>query len=92
MTATTKFLIACTAAALPLAAAMAPLSAAAQSGDAAYCKALSATYRSSIPKTQLPTVAVPVAMAKCDAGDPADAIPVLEQALKAGQVTLPPRG
>lgn len=91
MTAMTKFLVACTAVALPLAAAMAPLTASAQSGDVAYCKALSDAYRSTISKTQMPSVSVPVAIAKCEAGDPADGIPVLENALRDGQVTLPPR-
>ena len=34
---------------------------------------------------------VPVAMAKCDAGDPAVGIPILEKALKDAKVNLPPR-
>ena len=91
MTAMTKFLIACAASALPLAASMVPLTAAAQSSDAAYCKVLSETVRSTIPKSQSPTVSVPVAIAKCATGDTAAGIPVLEQALRNAQVTLPSR-
>jgi hypothetical protein len=91
MTALTKVLIACTAIALPLAASMVPLSAAAQSPDTAYCKALSDTVRNTIPKGQSPTVSVPVAIAKCEAGDTAAGIPVLEQALRNAQVALPSR-
>ena len=92
MTAVTRLLIACAAAALPLAAAMAPLTAAAQSGDAAYCTAMTNADRSTVPKAQTPTATVPVAIAKCEAGDPAAGIPALEQALKDAQVTLPRRG
>jgi hypothetical protein len=91
MTAMTKFLIACTSIVLPLAASMVPLTAAAQSADAAYCKVLSDTVRNTIPKSQSPTVSVPVAIAKCEAGDTTAGIPVLEQALRNAQVTLPSR-
>jgi hypothetical protein len=87
----TKLVIACTAVALPLAASMVPLTAAAQSDDTAYCRALSSTVRNTIPKTQSPTVSIPVAIAKCEAGDSAAAIPVLEHALRDAQVTLPRR-
>jgi hypothetical protein len=91
MTAMTKLLIACTAIALPLAVSIVPLTAAAQSADAAYCKALSNTVRNTVPKGQSPTVAVPVAIAKCESGDTAAGIPVLEQALRNAQITLPSR-
>jgi hypothetical protein len=35
---------------------------------------------------------VPVAISKCDAGDTASGIPILEKTLKGAKVTLPPRG
>jgi hypothetical protein len=88
----TKFLMACSAIALPLVAAGLPLAAAAQSNDAAYCAALSNTYRHTAPHGASPGATIPVAMAKCEAGATADGIPVLEQALRNARVTLPPRG
>jgi len=91
MTGMTKLLIVCSTIALPLAVAALPLAAAAQSTDAGYCEALSDTYRNTVPKTASPTASVPIAMAKCAAGDAADGIPVLEQALRDARVTLPPR-
>ena len=91
MTGVTKFLIVCSTIALPLAAGALPLAAAAQSSDAGYCEALSTAYRSTIPKGANPTATVPVAMAKCAAGDTAIGIPVLEQALRDARVTLPKR-
>ena len=84
MTTMTKFLAAWMTVALPFAAA-------AQPNDAAYCSALSNTYRHTSPKGAAPTVTIPVAMAQCAAGDTADGIPVLEQALRNAKVTLPPR-
>lgn len=87
----TTFAAACTAIALPLATVTLPLAATAQSSDAAYCATLSRTYRHTVPKTQTPSAEVPVAMAKCAAGDTAVGIPVLEQALKDAGVNLPPR-
>jgi hypothetical protein len=91
MTTMTKFLMACSTIALPLVAAGLPLAAAAQSNDTAYCAALSNTYRHTAPKGASPAVTIPVAMAKCAAGDTADGIPALEQALRNAKVTLPPR-
>jgi hypothetical protein len=92
MKTTMKFLAACTAVALPFAAASFPVAASAQSTDAAYCSALIKLYRSTVSTHEDPSATVPVAMAKCDAGDTATGIPVLEQALKDDGVTLPPRG
>ena len=92
MTTMTKFLMACSTIALPLAAAaVLPFAAAAQSNDAGYCEALSTAYRSTLPKGTDPTATVPVAMAKCAAGDTASGIPALEQALRDAKVTLPSR-
>jgi hypothetical protein len=84
MTTMTKVLLAAAAFALPFAAA-------AQSNDAKYCKALSDTYRQTVAKDTTPNADVPVAMAKCEAGDPAVGIPILEKALKDAKVNLPPR-
>jgi len=86
-----KFLVACTAVALPFASASLPLPAVAQTDDAAYCAALSKAYRDTSPKTESPGVEIPVAMAKCAEGDTAGGIPVLEKALKDTGVTLPGR-
>jgi hypothetical protein len=91
MTGVTKFLIVCSTVALPLAVGALPLAAAAQSNAAGYCEALSTAYRTTVPKVGSPTATVPVAMAKCAAGDTADGIPVLEQALRDARVTLPKR-
>jgi hypothetical protein len=92
MKTTMKFIAACVAAALPFVTVSFPVTAATKSADAAYCSALSKAYRDTVPKTQMPTAAVPVAMDKCAEGDTADGIPVLEQALKDEGMTLPPRG
>lgn len=59
-------------------------------GDVAYCNKLSQTYRSSAQFNSTPVATVPEAMSKC-AKAPADAIPVLEKALKDGKVALPKR-
>jgi hypothetical protein len=86
-----KFAAACTAIALPLATVALPLTATAQSNDAAYCAKLTGLYRHTAPLHSIPNAPVPVAMAQCDAGDAAAGIPVLEQALKNEGMTLPPR-
>lgn len=65
-------------------------SAFAQSSDVDYCNKLSQVYRSSIAPNTTPAATVPEAMSKC-ATDPKGSIPVLEQALKDGKVTLPSR-
>ena len=90
MTRTTKLTITCSIVALPLIVTL-PLAAFAQSDNAAYCQALTRAYRTTISKFADPAVAVPVAMAKCEAGDAADGIPVLENALRNAKVALPPR-
>lgn len=59
--------------------------------DQTYCKRLEVTYRATHPRTQTPAATVPVAMAQCDAGDTAPAIPVLEKALIDDKVELPSR-
>ena len=87
----TKLLIACSTIALPLAVTALPVAAAAQSNDFAYCKALTDAYRHTASPHATPAVDVPVAMAKCEAGDTAIGIPVLEQALTNAKVVLPPR-
>jgi hypothetical protein len=87
----TKFLIACAALALPLAVTTLPLPALAQANDFAYCKALTNTYRHTAPTSTLSATDVPVAMSKCEAGDTAIGIPVLERALTNAKVVLPPR-
>jgi hypothetical protein len=85
-----KFLIGCAAIALPLTVIALPLATAAQTADANYCRALSNAYRSTAPTSSLSDVDVPVAMAKCAAGDTAAGIPVLEKALENAKVNLPP--
>lgn len=69
-----------------------PLAATAQSSDAAYCETLSQLYRKTAAKHSTPAAAVPVAMAQCQAGNTANGIPVLEQALRNVGMTLPRRG
>ncbi len=68
-----------------------PLTAAAQSDDATYCKQLSDLYRRTSPTSATPDVVVPTAIAKCDAGDTSE-IPIIEKALKDSKVNLPSRG
>ena len=68
----------------------------AQSGDAAYCQAMSEEYtryvqNSDARRTSPAPVAISDAMAKCKS-DSAHAIPVLEKALKDARVDLPARG
>lgn len=67
-----------------------PFAASAQMNDAGYCQALSKAYRDTAVSSA-PNTAVPVAISKCESGDVASAIPVLEQALRNAQVKLPPR-
>lgn len=66
-------------------------SASTQSADARYCDALIEVYRDSVAKTADPAATVPVAISKCQSGDTAAGIPVLEKALTDARVTLPPR-
>jgi hypothetical protein len=67
-----------------------PFAASAEMSDADYCNKLSATYRSIVASTATPDATVPDAMSKC-ASSPAEAIPILEKALKDNKVTLPTR-
>jgi hypothetical protein len=83
MTSAIKLPITCLVLALPLAAA-------AQSDDAKYCAALSDLYRKTIARESTPNAEVPVAIAKCQAGD-TSGIPVIEKALKDSKVELPSR-
>jgi hypothetical protein len=83
MTPATKLLIACLALGLPF-------TAFAQSADAKYCQALANVYRNAVAHDTSPNAEVPIAVAKCQAGD-TSGIPVIEQALKDAKVDLPPR-
>lgn len=72
-----------------------PLAALAQSGDAAYCKALTDKYRRYVSTESMRNpghgnAAVETAVAKCES-NPAESIPVLEGALKGAKIDLPPR-
>jgi hypothetical protein len=73
-----------------------PVLTVAQSNDAAYCAALSEKFDSYLDTAgdkggrATPTDVV-MAQGKCKS-DPASAIPVLEKALKAARLSLPPRG
>jgi hypothetical protein len=80
----TAFLMLCTSLALPFAAL-------GQSADAKYCSALIEKVRNELGGTQA-SGDVPVAISKCNAGDTAAGIPILEKTLKDAKVTLPPRG
>jgi hypothetical protein len=83
---------------VPAVAALLPLGASAQTGDAGYCRALSQKYEAYISsKTtgRTPgqgTVDGSVAIEQCKAGDTAAGIPVLEQKLRDARIDLPPRG
>jgi hypothetical protein len=83
MTPATRLLTACFALALPVAAF-------AQSADAKYCQALADLYRTTSAHDATPNAEVPIAVAKCQAGD-TSGIPVIEKALKDAKVELPPR-
>ena len=65
----------------------------AQTNDAKYCQALIDKYRANVSSAGQSGGgdAVPVAIAKCQAGDTSAGIPVLEQALRDNKVALPPR-
>jgi hypothetical protein len=75
---------------------LAPTMVSAQTADAKYCSALSEKYEAYLETAgdkggRATPVDVVVAMDKCKS-DPASAIPVLEEQLKAARLTLPPRG
>lgn len=65
-----------------------PLTGFAQS---AYCATLAKLYRATAPKHSAAMNSVPAAIAKCEAGDYAVGIPVLEKALTNAKVKLPAR-
>jgi hypothetical protein len=63
---------------------------AAMSNDQAYCKALSVKYREYARAATVDNAAA-LAMSRCDTGEAAAGIPVLEKLLNDGKVPLPPR-
>jgi hypothetical protein len=67
-----------------------PQMTAAPTNDAAYCAALSASYRRNVSNSNSDAIAGD-AMAQCAAGNTAVGIPVLERILRDARVTLPPR-
>jgi hypothetical protein len=67
-----------------------PCIASAQSSDMKYCRALIETFRE-VESSNTPNLDIPMAMAKCEQGDTAAGIPVLENALRARRATLPSR-
>lgn len=79
-------------------AACAPVAALAQSGDAAYCKALAEKYETYLNNMtsgrspQQDSVDGRVALEQCKAGNTVAAIPVLEQKLRNAKIDLPPHG
>lgn len=68
----------------------APALAQSNQNDMIYCKAMIASYRDFARSAQV-DAEVAVAIAQCDSGNAAAAIPVLEKHLKAAKVPLPPR-
>ena len=60
------------------------------SNDLAYCRALSALYRRNVSNSNADAVAGD-ALAKCEAGDTATGIPILQRILTDNRVPLPPR-
>ncbi|HTR84782.1 MAG TPA: hypothetical protein VMI56_09900 [Reyranella sp.] len=64
--------------------------AAADSNDMKYCRALIEKFRD-VESNNQPSVDIPVAISKCESGDTATGISILENALKARRATLPPR-
>ena len=62
----------------------------AQSPDVIYCKEMTASYRDFVRGSTIDAEAAN-AIAQCDAGNAAAAIPVLEKRLKAAKVPLPAR-
>ena len=80
------------------AAVLSPVVVSAQTGDAAYCKALSEKYETYLANMttgrspQPDSVDGRVAMEQCKAGNAVASIPVLEQKLRNAKIDLPPRG
>ena len=75
-----------------------PLTASAQTSDAAYCQALAQKYQvyvSNMAVGRSPgsgTIDGTVAIEQCKAGNTAAGIPVLERKLRDAKIDLPPRG
>ncbi len=70
---------------------------AAPGNDAAYCAALVDKYEKYLGRNggrgrATSDITADVAVAKCNAGDTASGIPVLESRLRDSKITLPPRG
>jgi hypothetical protein len=90
MTTLKAFLIASAAAAIAL-----PQAASAQSADQRYCSAMTSKYQQfagfAASRAQPAGSQVNVAMEQCREGQTAEAIPVLEAALRDANVALPPR-
>jgi hypothetical protein len=89
MNASMKLLVAALALSLPVAAS-------AQSNDAKYCAALVDKYNQSLNASSRrgqnsENLDAKVGIAKCQAGDTASGIPMLEKALKDAKYDLPPR-
>ena len=62
----------------------------AQTSDAQYCAQLIQMYREYVGANRA-SGDVPMAIAKCNEGDTATGIPILEKALRDARITLPPR-
>jgi len=82
---------------MPLVAVGLPLTASAQTSDAAYCKALTAKYEAFVDNmkghsNQPGGVDGSVAVEQCKAGNTAEGIPVLERKLQDAKIGLPTRG
>ncbi|SEP37975.1 hypothetical protein SAMN02990966_05508 [Rhodospirillales bacterium URHD0017] len=88
-----KYVVAALAVALPVMAA-----AQTKMSDADYCKALSDKYQTYVSNMQSGRSPMPespdirVAMDRCEKGDTAAGIPVLEQKLRNARIDLPSRG
>jgi hypothetical protein len=81
---------------MPFIAVAFPLTAFAQSGDAAYCRALAEKYEAFLVNMnghsqQEGSLDGSVAVAQCREGNPTAAIPVLEQKLNEAKIPLPRR-
>jgi len=77
---------------------LSPVVVSAQTGDAAYCRALGDKYQTYVSNMQSGRSPMPespdvgIAIDQCSKGNTAAGIPVLEQKLRNARVDLPPRG
>ena len=77
---------------------LSPAVVSAQTGDAAYCRALGDKYQTYVSNMQSGRSPMPespdvrIAIDQCSKGNTAAGIPVLEQKLRNAKVDLPPRG